>query len=207
MENMVKEAALRYNWVSPQEYLLAERLSEEKHEYFDGEVIEMDGASLKHEDIVSNIIREIGNKLKGKDCRIRASNLRTASPFFKSFMYPDSTIVCGEAQLSDDNFDVLQNPIVAFEVFSKSSMGNDFGRKFMYYKQIPSLQEYVLIDSFQKVEVHIYRRNPDNTWTFQTYNRPEDSLVLRSVSISILLSDIYENITFEPLKDEEGLLG
>ena len=112
---MLKEAAFRYNWISPKDYLAAERLSEEKHEYFEGEVIEMNGASLRHEDIVSNIVREIGNKLKGKDCRVRASNLRT------------------------------------------------------------------------------------------TYTKPEDSLVLRSVGISILLSDIYENITFEP-SEEEGLI-
>lgn len=207
MENMVNEPAVKYNWISPQDYLAAERLAEEKHEYFEGEVVEMQGASLKHEDIVSNIVGEIRNKLKGKDCRVRASNLRTASPFFKSFMYPDATIVCGEAQLSDENFDVLQNPAVVFEVVSKSSMGNDFGRKWMYYKQIPSLQEYVLINSFQKVEVHIYRRNGNNTWTLETCNNPADSLILNSVGISILISDIYENVTFEPLTEEEGILG
>lgn len=207
MENMVKEPALKYNWISPQDYLAAERVSEEKHEYFEGDVVVMQGASLKHEDIVSNIVGEIRNKLKGKDCRIRASNLRTASPFFRSFTYPDATIVCGEPQLSDDNFDVLQNPTVIFEVVSKSSEGNDYGRKLMYYRQIASLQEYVLINSFNKVQVDIFRRNPNNTWTLETYNRPEDSLVLQSVDISILLSDIYENVVFEPLEPEEGLIG
>ena len=76
----------------------------------------------------------------------------------------------------------------------------------MYYSSIPSFQEYVLIDSFQKIEVNIFRRNTNNTWTLETYNNPEDLLILQSVGISILLSDIYENVTFEPLKEEEGLL-
>jgi len=206
MENMVKEPAVKYNWISPQDYLAAERVSQEKHEYFNGEVIEMQGASLKHEDIVSNIVGEIRNKLKGKDCRVRASNLRTASPFFKSFTYPDATIVCVEPQLSDDNFDVLQNPTVIFEVVSKSSQGNDYGLKLMYYRQIVSLQEYVLVNSFQKCQVDVFRRNSNNTWTLETYNNLQKSLMLQSVGISILLADIYENVTFEPIKEEEGLI-
>jgi Uma2 family endonuclease len=206
MENIVSEPAVKLNWVSPMDYLAAERVADEKHEYFDGEVIVTQGASLKHEDIVSNLVRELGNKLNGKDCRIRASNLRTASPSFHSFTYPDATIVCGEAQLSDDNFDVLQNPVVIFEVVSKSSVSNDYARKWMYYRQVPSLNEYVLINSFEKIQVDIYRRNADNTWTFQSYSQPEELLQLHSVGISILMSDIYENINFEPLQEEVGLI-
>jgi Uma2 family endonuclease len=206
MENMVKEAALKYNWISPKDYLAAERVAEDKHEYFDGEVVVMQGASLRHEDIVSNLVREIGNKLKGKDCRIRASNLRTASPFFKSVMYPDATIVCGEPQLAGGNFDILQNPVVVFEVVSKSSLGDDYGRKLMYYRQIPSLIEYVLIHSVGKMLIEVYRRNTDNKWTIESLDSPESELELTSVGISITLQDIYENIFFDTQEEDTGII-
>jgi Uma2 family endonuclease len=206
MENIVSEPAVKYNRLSPQDYLAAERLSAEKHEYFEGEVIVMQGASLRHERIVANVVREIGNKLRSKSCEIFPSNLRTASPAFLSFTYPDATIVCGEPLLSDDNFDVLQNPVVIFEVVSKTSVNHDYIKKFLYYRQIPSLQEYVLINSFEMVHVDIYRRNPNNTWTIETYSNLGDSLVLKSVTISVPLQDIYENVVFDLLPNEEGLI-
>lgn len=205
MENMVKEVAVKYNWISPKEYLSAERLSEEKHEYFEGEVIVMQGASLKHNRIVSNLLREAGNKLRGKTCEILPGDMRTASPDFLSYMYPDASIVCRTPQLSDNNFDVLQVPIVVIEVISKSSQGDDCGRKWMYYRQIPSLQQYVLINSFKKVQVDIYRRNLNNTWILESYYSLENILQLQSVGISIILSEIYDNVTFETLKADIDL--
>lgn len=206
MENMVREPAVKYNWVSPGDYLAAERTSEVRHEYFGGEVMVMQGASLKHEDIITNLIGGIHLKLKGKNCRVRPSNLRVASPFFHCFTYPDATIVCGEPQLSDDNFDVLQNPTVIFEVVSKWSEGRDYSHKLMYYRQIPSLREYVLINAYKKVLVDVFRRNPDNTWTLETLADLGQTLVLHSTNISIALADIYENVSFEPLVEGEGLL-
>lgn len=206
MENLVNEATLKYNWISPKDYLAAERQSEQKHEYFDGEVVEMQGASLKHNRIVASILGEVGNRLKGKDCEVLPGDMVTASLEFLSFTYPDAIIVCGKPQLADEAFDILQNPAVIFEVVSKSSYGKDFSFKLMYYRQISSLQEYVLIDSFQKIEVNVYRRNNNNTWTLETYNSLDESLVIQAVGISISLFDIYENVTFAPIKYEEGLV-
>ena len=203
MEYEVNEPAVKYQRMSPQEFLAFERASEERHEYFEGEVITMQGASLRHEDIVGNLLREIGYLLKGKDCRIRPSNLRTASKNFKSFMYPDATIVCGKPMLSDDSFDVLQNPTVIFEVVSKTSESNDYIKKFLYYKQIDSLQEYVLINSFEKIHIDIYRRNNVNMWNMQTYTSLSDTLELPSIGIAISLADIYDNVIFESIIKEE----
>lgn len=203
---MVKEAALKYNWISPEDYLHAERASEEKHEYFDGEVVVMQGASLEHNRIVSSILGEARNQLKGKGCEVLPGDMRTASPEFLSFTYPDATIICGKPQLANEAIDILQNPTVIFEVVSKSSYGKDFSFKLMYYRQIPSLREYVLIDSFQKIEVNVYRRNNNNTWTLETYNSLDDSLVIQSVGISLSLAGIYENVTLKSLMEEEGLI-
>ena len=193
---MVKEAALRYNWVSPQDYLAAERVAEEKHEYFDGEVVKMQGGSLKHNRIVASILKHAGNQLEGKPCEVLPSDMRTSSPGFQSYSYPDVIIVCGEAEFSGDENDVLQNPLVIFEVVSRTSVNTDYGRKLLFYRQIPSLMEYVLINSFDKVEVDIYRRFQE-AWALETYKGLEEVLRLDSIKVEIPLSEIYKNITFD----------
>lgn len=210
MDNIIEEpqpAYKRSGCITPEEYIKMDDESEERLEYFDGKVfpvnydtidgqIVMQGASFKHEDIVANCVREIGNLLKGKNCRIRASNLRTAPKQFKSYLYPDATITCGDVALAKGIFDTLTNPVVVIEVVSKSSEIDDYRRKFLYYKQISSLQEYVLIDSFEKICVDIFRRQPKNQWLNETYSSIEDNLVLQSVDVAISLKDIYENINF-----------
>ena len=80
MENTVNEPALKYNYISPEEYLTEERAALDKHEYYQGEVFAMSGASLKHNVIFSNLFTDIGNKLKGKGCRPYGSDLRIHIP-------------------------------------------------------------------------------------------------------------------------------
>ena len=203
MENLVNEPAVKYNWRSVGDYLAFEQTSEERYEYFDGEMILMQGASLKHEDIVSNLVREAGNGLKGRPCRMRASNLKVAPQTYRSFMYPDATITCGEPHLRSDYGDILLNPTVVFEVLSPSTEGLDFSKKLMYYRQIESLQEYVLINSYDAYQVHIFRRQPNNIWTFESFSQLTDVLLLTSVNIALPLAVIYDNITFDPLEDQQ----
>ena len=180
MENLVTEPALQYHQVSPKAYLAGEIKASEKHEYFEGTVIKMQGASLIHEDIVANLVREIRIQLKGKDCRIRGSNLRVAPPDFLSYMYPDATIGCGTPLISADEFDVLQNPTIIFEVVSPSGAGNDYRRKWLYYRQIPSLKQYVLISSYEKMQIDLYIKNVHGTWIFQSLLAPDQILEFSS---------------------------
>src|SRR3982751_5639672 len=105
MENEVKEPALKFNYVTPDEYLLAERASEEKHEYYDGQVLAMSGASLKHIRINRNLTLCIGNHLRGKDCELLPGDMRTGTPARDGYMYPDAIIFCGKEQLEDNLFD------------------------------------------------------------------------------------------------------
>ena len=104
--------ALKY--VSPKEYLERERESSIKHVYLDGEAVAMPGASLAHNDIVANILREIGSFLKGKQCKIRPSDLRISVPSANSYTYPHATIICGKPEMEDDKFDTVTNPAVIF---------------------------------------------------------------------------------------------
>lgn len=199
MENEIHEPQPIYGFkknVTPEEYLEIDANSERKVEYRAGEVFVMQGASTNHNRIVMKVGRRAGNQLEGKGCEVLPSDMRVASPNFQSYNYPDITIVCGEIELRENVFDTLTNPTVIVEVVSKSSEADDYHRKFMYYKQIPALKEYVLIDSFREIGVNVFRRQSNNSWLTETYIRLEDNLVLQSVNITISLKDIYENITF-----------
>ena len=192
MENELKEPALKYNYISPEDYLKMERAATEKHEYCDGGIFAMAGASLQHNRIVSNIISSLGSYLKGKKCEIFPSDLRVSTPNKESYMYPDVTIVCDDPQMEDDQFDTLKNPSVIFEVLSPSTRGIDKGRKFFFYMQIPSLNEYILIDSKMQ-HVFASRKQPDNSWKFEQIEDADASLFIESIKFSLPLKDIYEN--------------
>lgn len=79
MSDEVREPAVKYNFISAAEYLLGERAAEQKHEYYDGQVLAMGGASLRHNDITLNLMTNIGNFLKGKDCKILAADMRIST--------------------------------------------------------------------------------------------------------------------------------
>jgi len=190
MENEVKEPAFKYNYITPAEYLLAERAAGEKHEYYDGQVLAMSGASMKHNFIASNLYASIGHFLKDKNCRILPSDMRVSTPTQDAFMYPDALIVCGEPQLEDDNFDTLLNPAVIFEILSPSTRSIDKGRKLFFYQRIPSLQEYIMIDSLKKI-IHHARKQAAGGWLFENISDPLSSLFISTIDFHLPVEDIY----------------
>lgn len=204
MENELNEPALAYGIkqrTSPEDYLKYERLADEKHEYYEGKIVKMQGASLQHNRIVVNVIGEIRNKLKGKGCEILPSDMRTVTPGKKSYTYPDAVIVCGKPEMEDKQFDTLKNPTVLFEVLSKSTENYNKGKKMLYYIQIPSLQEYVMINSVDEFWVSVCRRAENEAWTFQVYTLLNETIELKSVGILITMAELYENVTFEPKEE------
>lgn len=190
MENEVKEPAPKYNFISPQEYLTIERAAEYKNEYYHGQILAMSGASLNHNRIDGNLIANIGNFLKGKNCRVLPSNMRISTPSYDSYMYPDASIVCGEPQLEDDQFDTLLNPSVIFEILSPSTRSIDKGRKFFFYQQIPSLKEYIMIDSLKRY-VQVARRQSDESWKFENIDETHTSLHIQTINFQFPFSEIY----------------
>jgi len=190
MENEVKEPAPKYDFISPEEYLERERAAEYKNEYYYGQMLAMSGASLRHNRIDGNIISNIGNFLKGKNCMILPSNMRVSTPSHDSYMYPDASIYCGEPQLEDDKFDTLTNPSVIFEILSPSTRSIDKGRKFFFYRQIPSLKEYIMIDSLKRF-IQIARKQDDDSWKFEDLNETHPSLHIQTINYHFPLSEIY----------------
>src|SRR5437868_7891680 len=107
--SMVKEAIPKSNFISAEEYLEAERAATEKHEYYQGEIFAMSGASAEHNEIFSNVFVGLGNRLKGSGCKPYGSDFRVHIPKNTLYTYPDIIIVCGKPQLTDEHFDTLTN--------------------------------------------------------------------------------------------------
>ncbi len=187
-------AAPALKYITPKEYLQMEILAYEKHEYFDGQVVAMAGAREAHNRIVANVIGELHAHLKGKTCDVFPSDLRIATPSSNSYMYPDVSIVCGDIKKKDGEFDTCTNPTVIIEVMSDSTRDRDMGYKFFYYQQIPSLKEYILIDSLTYFTETIYRQ-PDDSWKFDTVNDINSAVTVRSIDITLPLADIYYKVS------------
>jgi Uma2 family endonuclease len=155
----------------------------------------MSGASLKHNIIDGNSIYSLTNFLKGKNCQALPSHIRVSTPSSDTYMYPDALIVCDKPELEDEMFDTLKNPSVIFEIISPSTALYDKGRKFFFYQQIPSLKEYVMIDSRQ-VLIQLGRKQPDGSWRFEQISEPGGALNIMTVEFNLLLSEIYLGADF-----------
>ncbi len=195
MENEIEEPAPKYNFITAEDYLEQERAATEKHEYYQGEVFAMSGASLEHVIITRNITVGIGIKQKGKSCQPFGSDLRIHIPANSLYTYPDLSIICGKPELTDNNFDTATNPSVIIEILSESTRNYDMGTKFKLYRDIPTLREYILIDS-ETVYVEKHVRQQDNNWLLSELKHEADTLHIESIDIALPLKDIYEGISF-----------
>ena len=139
------KAELQY--ISEQDYLNAERLALNKHEYFQGEIFAMRGASFPHNKVFSKLFGALAWKLKGKRCTPYGSDLRIHIPSNTLYTYPDISIICGEIESTDDKFDTATNPSVIIEILSASTRDSDRGSKFTLYRAIETLKEYILVDA------------------------------------------------------------
>lgn len=173
------------------EYLTMEAAATEKSEYYQGEIFAMSGALLPHNIVTVNTMVFLHQKLKGKNCRPFNSDMRVHIEKNTLFTYPDISVVCGKPEtLDDDNFNLL-NPIILIEVLSKSTKNYDRGDKFKLYRDIPTLKEYILINS-EAVGVEVFRVNKQNHWELEEYKTDEGALQIPALQLSIPLREIYE---------------
>ncbi len=179
-----------------EEYLKFERDSDERHEYQDGEVLAMAGGP-EQSFITANIVREAGNALKGKPCRVAESNLRIRIPSRPRYVYPDALIICGPLKFDpqDDKRHTILNPRVIIEVLSPSTEGYDRGEKFTQYRQIESFEEYILI-SQDRPNVESLLRQPDGAWSILNFTGLEIAAKIRCLGLEIPMSEIYAGIEF-----------
>jgi Uma2 family endonuclease len=183
-------------YVTPEEYLAAEREAETKSEYIDGVVYAMTGARLPHIQIVSNITVELGLQLRARPCSVLPSEMKVRLPDSRKFFYPDLTVVCGEPQFHDERTDIILNPILLIEVLSKSTEAFDRGAKFLAYQQLDALQEYLLVAQ-DKAAIEQFVRQPDGTWNYRAVIGRESSLSLPSVACALNLNSVYDKVDWE----------
>jgi Uma2 family endonuclease len=189
----VREPVLVYNKkiLTAEEYLEYEKAADQKHEYYMGEIFAMAGVGARHNVIFSNVFTQIGWHLKGKPCRPYGSDMRVHIPQNTLFTYPDISIICGELISSDKDADTFTLPSVIIEILSSSTKNYDRGIKFKLYRDIPSLKEYILIDS-QSVGVEVFRINDQNHWELEEYKIMHETLTVHTIKASMPLAEIYE---------------
>jgi Uma2 family endonuclease len=175
------------HFITLEEYLTLEQTSDERHEYYNGEMFAMAGGSPNHADIAANLVREIGNRLK-QGCRVRGSDMGIKTPT-GLHTYADAVISC-DPQQYDGNF--LINPQVIFEVLSDSTEARDRGKKFETYRSIPSFCEYFLIAQ-DRMYVERYIRGSSGEWTMREF-KADDDVVIETVHLTLPLPLIYANV-------------
>jgi Uma2 family endonuclease len=181
-----------------EEYLEYENASQEKHEYYNGEIFAMAGGSKDHSAINRNLIICLGNALEKSCCELWGSDLRLHIPSNSLFTYPDIRVACRDEFSNLETSEDL--PKVIIEVLSPSTRKYDRGKKFELYKEIPTFQEYILVDSL-RFAIDIYRKTVENVWELQQYTTNETSIEIKALELKISLEKIYYGTQ---LKEQRG---
>ena len=178
--------------ISVEDYLKGEQTSPVKHEFVHGEVYAMAGTSDNHNRIVRNLIMSLSTHLQNSPCE----------PFFGDikvqvtnnvYYYPDVLVSCEE---NPESQYFRNEPILIIEVTSRSTENTDRREKLLFYQQMPSVQEYAVVDQYRmKVEVH--RRQPNGSWLTYFFTQPDDSVEFTSVELAFDLPELYQRVRFE----------
>ena len=182
-------------YLTPEEYIASERKATLKSEYLSGEIIAMSGASNAHNLITMNTTTQLYNQLVEGGCRVFSSDMRVGIGTGVSYFYPDIAVTCDKPRFEDDAFDTLINPQVIIEVLSASTAGYDRGKKFIRYRQLESLQEYILISQDQVHVEHYLRQGKQ--WVLSEFSALENVLPLASIGAELSLNQIYRFVEVE----------
>lgn len=188
---------------TPEEYLTFERSSETRHEYLDGQIYAMAGASPKHNQICFNLAGELHPLIKATTCVGYTSDQKIRTDLMDLFSYPDLTVVCGEPIFHDQQQDVILNPTVIIEVLSPRTENYDRGIKLERYQNIRSLTDYILIYQDRPCVEHYVRQKGKRQWLFTIETELSAEIEIASIKCKLKLADIYNRVKFPAAK---GLL-
>jgi Uma2 family endonuclease len=179
------------------EYLAWEATQQERHEYWDGEVVSMAGGTKKHNRVSFNSSKVLDAALTGRDCEVYITDVKVQVQANRKYFYPDVVVTCDER---DQDTQLVQYPCLIVEVLSPSTEAVDRGAKFTYYRRFTTLREYILIQPEQPI-VEVFSRNEAGRWELAEYGI-EDMIDLVSLGCSIAVKDLYDRITFDPIEDD-----
>ena len=180
-----------------EEYFELERTSEERFEFWKGEVFCLSGVSEEHAEIETNLIVSLKSRLRARGCRVFPANMRIKVPSAPPYRYADLSALCGGAQFEEiGGVDGLTNPTLIVEVLSPSTEAYDRGDKFTHYKSIPTLREYLLVAQHRPHVTHLYKQG-DGTWIHTEANDLASTVELSSLNCELPLSEIYQGVSFD----------
>jgi Uma2 family endonuclease len=185
------------DYLPPEDYLAYEETSPIKHEYIDGQVYAMAGASDAHVTISLNLASLLRNHVRGTGCRVYMADMKARIEAANTFYYPDVMVTCDARDRELPNF--KKYPCLIVEVLSSSTEAFDRGDKFFDYGKIETLQEYVLI-SQQHQRVDCFRRNTEGSWVLNFYF-PGNDIHLTSIDFHVSIDALYEDVIFT---EQEG---
>ncbi len=176
------------------DWLAIERTAtDQRSEYLAGEVFAMAGGTEEHNLIVLNVGAELRNQLKGRPCRVYPSDMKVHIADDDVGTYPDVMVICGERRFHDGRRDVVTNPVMIVEVLSDSTEAYDRGDKFRHYRNLQSLQAYLLLSQY-RMQAELFLRQPDETWSLSSYQDPSESIPLRVVEAELSLAEVYDKV-------------
>jgi Uma2 family endonuclease len=183
--------------LSEAEYLKLERAAEFKSEFFDGDLFAMASGTPQHSLIATNLAREVGNRLKGGHSVPYNADLRIKIEATGLYTYPDLSVICGSLKFAEGTDDTVMNPTVLVEVLSDSTEAYDRGKKFEHYRQIPTLQEYLLV-SQKEPRIEQFTHQPDGRWLLNEAAGLDAGLELPSLRITLSLAEVFSKVNFVP---------
>ena len=181
---------------SLEDYFELELASDERWEWFNGEVFCMSGVSPEHDQLESNFHLALRLALDDRDCRVFLADIRIKTPAAPPYRYGDLSVACGKPIFEEiGGIKALVNPVLIIEVLSPSTEAYDRGDKFTYYKSIPSLVEYLLVAQ-HRPHISQFIKQSDGTWNQREVNDLAGSLYLPAIDCTVALSEIYLGIEF-----------
>ncbi len=187
-------------YYTPEEYLELEEAADYKNEYRDGEIVALPLETTNHTEIAGNFAANVKFALRGRNYDVYIVQVRLWIPRYRQYTYPDVMVIQGEPIYTGTNTTTVMNPLLIAEVLSKSTKNYDQGDKFLYYRSIPELKEYILIDQ-SKYHVMQYVKTAEGQWLFTEYESEDSVLLLRSVDFKIAFSELYEQVNFAENED------
>jgi len=183
--------------LTAEEYLVLERQAAFKSEFYRGEMFAMAGANRNHNRIFHNLSYLLQHQLKGGTCNLMGPDMRVATASLRNYFYPDLVIVCDKPQYLENSFDTLLNPQVIFEILSDSTERFDRGDKFEEYRNIASLQEYILV-SQNKMQIMRFVRQSEDHWDVRFFKDELGEFILGTLKVCLSMKNIYEGVEFAP---------
>ncbi len=185
---------------SLEEYLDLEEKADYKSEYRNGEIVSMTGGTTNHNELALNLAAALKNALKRQNYKVYIGDVRLWIPRHQLSTYPDVMLIQGQPIYHGKGTTTLTNPQLIAEVLSKSTQNYDQGDKFTYYRSIPELREYLLIDQTQFRVMH-YTKTDAGSWILTEPQSETATLTLSTVPFQLPFTDLYDGIDFTRTED------